>query len=111
MKIKTLIENLGFKNFTPGLDEEKEITGIYSCDLLSWVMANGKQNHAWVTVQTHSNILAVASLLEFSCIILPDNLKPEPGVVEKALDEGMIILGTDQGAYDLFKILYEAGLK
>lgn len=111
MKIKTLIEELGFKSFTPEGDFEKEITGIYSCDLLSWVMANGKQDHAWVTVQTHSNILAVASLLEFSCIILPDGLKPEAGVVEKAMDEGMVILGTDQGAFELFKTLYEAGLK
>lgn len=64
-----------------------------------------------ITVQNHNNILAVASLLEFSCIILPDGLLPEAGVVEKANDEGIAILGTDKGSYDIFKVLYEAGLK
>lgn len=111
MIIKELVEGLKFNTFTNGEGLEREITGLYTCDLLSWVMANGKSGNAWITVQTHNNILAVASLLEFSCIILPDGLKPEAGVVEKAEDEGIPILGTDLSAYDIFKVLYEAGLK
>lgn len=111
MIIKTLVENLGFTTFTNEASLEGNITGLYTCDLLSWVMANGKAGNAWITVQTHNNILAVASLLEFSCIILPDGLKPEAGVVEKADEENIPILGTDLSAYDIFKVLYEAGLK
>ncbi len=111
MIIKTLIEDMGFQLFTEGTDLQREVTGLYTCDLLSWVMANGKSGNAWITVQNHNNILAVASLLEFSCIILPDNLQPEAGVIEKANEEGIPILGTDKGAYEIFKVLYEAGLK
>jgi hypothetical protein len=111
MIIKELVEGLGFKTFTSTASLDREITGLYTCDLLSWVMANGKNGNAWITVQTHSNILAVSSLLEFSCVILPDGLKPEAGVIEKAEEEGIPILGTDLNAYDIFKVLYEAGLK
>lgn len=111
MIIRELVEGLNFKTFTETAPLDKAMTGLYTCDLLSWVMANGKSGNAWITVQTHSNILAVASLLEFSCIILPDGLKPEAGVVEKADEEGVPILGTDLSAYDIFKVLYEAGLK
>lgn len=111
MIIRELVEGLNFKTFTTEAPLDKQMTGLYTCDLLSWVMANGKSGNAWITVQTHSNILAVASLLEFSCIILPDGLKPEAGVVEKAEEEGVPILGTDLSAYDIFKVLYEAGLK
>lgn len=111
MKINVLIEQGNFKAFTQTADLNKTITGLYTCDLLSWVMANGKQGNAWITVQTHNNILAVASLLEFSCIILPDGLTPEPGVIEKAEQEDIVLLGTDLSAYDIFKVLYEAGLK
>lgn len=111
MIINALIDQLNFKVFTQTADLEKVITGLYTCDLLSWVMANGKQGNAWITVQTHNNILAVASLLEFSCIILPDGLSPEAGVIEKADAEDIAILGTDLSAYEIFKVLYEAGLK
>ncbi len=111
MIIQELVENLSFKLFTHDSHLTNEISGLYTCDLLSWVMANGKSGNAWITVQTHSNILAVASLLEFSCIILPDGLKPEVGVIEKADDEGIPILGSDLSAFEIFKVLYEAGLR
>lgn len=111
MIIQELVEKLSFKLFTHEAHLSNEITGLYTCDLLSWVMANGKSGNAWITVQTHSNILAVASLLEFSCIILPDGLKPEEGVVGKADEEGIPILGSELSAFEIFKVLYEAGLR
>ena len=32
---------------------------------------------AWVTVQTHLNVIAVASLGDMACIILPENITME----------------------------------
>lgn len=111
MTIQTLIDSQQFKLFTKQAEIDKEVTGVYTCDLLSWVMANGKQGNAWITVQTHQNILAVASLLEFSCIILPDQLVPDEGVIEKAEAEDIVLIGTDLGPYNIFKVFYEAGLR
>ena len=73
---------------------DKLIKGAYCGDLLSWVMANINDNYVWVTVHTHVNIIAVASLTGIPCIVIPENIKIEPYTVEKANDEGVILLGT-----------------
>ena len=59
MKVTQLAELLGAKVVCPA---DREIACGYSCDLLSWVMAHGKQDMAWVTVQAHLNVIAVAVL-------------------------------------------------
>jgi len=46
-----------------------QITDGYVSDLLSDVMANANENMAWITIQTHKNIVAIASLKELACII------------------------------------------
>jgi hypothetical protein len=68
MKVKTLVEELGMTLITG--DGEKEITGIYACDLLSWVISHAKTGDLWVTVMNNVNIVAVASLAEVACIVL-----------------------------------------
>jgi len=111
MKISNLIEDMGFRLLNDVMVEDKEVEGLNCCDLLSWVMANGKENDAWITVQTHSNILAVASLLDMSCVIIPEAIKVEEETLNKANEQGVVILGTELGSYDIFKKFYEAGLR
>ena len=48
---------------------ENEIACGCTCDLLSWVMAHGAAGMAWVTVQTHMNVIAVASLMEMAAVM------------------------------------------
>lgn len=110
MKVKDLIEKYDFEKLS-GQDLEREITSTYSCDLLSWVMAKGKNDTAWVTVQTHANILAVASLLDFACIIIPEGISVDDDIIDKANEEGIIILSTPLETFEIFKVLYEEGVK
>lgn len=110
VKISDLEKIESFRVYATG-NTESVITGLYCSDLLSWVMAKGKTGNAWITVQTHQNVLAVASLLEFSCVILPDGLTMEPLVLQKAVEENIAVVGSDLDAYGIFQILYEAGLK
>ncbi|MBE0449318.1 MAG: AraC family transcriptional regulator [Clostridia bacterium] len=110
MLVRDLIEKHGFVKIS-GSNQEREILNVYSCDLLSWVMAKGKHDTAWITVQTHSNILAVASLLDFSCIIIPEGISVEKETIEKADEQDVVLLTTPLEAYEIFKILYEEGVK
>lgn len=110
MNARKLIETYAF-TLLSGKEIDKEIANVYSCDLLSWVMAKGKHDTAWITVQTHNNILAVASLLEFACIIIPEGIKVERDVLEKAEEEGVVILSTPLETFEIFKILYEEGVR
>ncbi len=107
-ELKNLIEA---KSLTPALTEDKEIACGYTCDLLSWVMAHGKQGMAWVTVQIHMNVIAVAALSEMACVILPENIVMESASLEKALDEGIPVLSSSLSAYDICGRMAAAGLK
>jgi predicted transcriptional regulator len=89
----------------------REISGVYICDLLSWVMAHGKKGDAWITVQTHSNIIAVAALLELSCIIIPEGIEVEEETLKKADEEGIPVLQSALNSYELAKLLYSLGIE
>jgi len=53
---------LGMKPLSAFSRLSGECSGGYVSDLLSDVMANAKAGDLWVTLQTHQNIVAVASL-------------------------------------------------
>lgn len=92
-------------------DGQREVTGGMVCDLLSHVMAGGKEGMAWVTVQTHMNVVAVAALHDMACILLPAGIKMDDAPRAKALEQGISVLSCPQEAYQIAGILYSAGLK
>jgi len=53
---------------TKTVDTSREVTCGYCCDLLSWVMAKGREGMAWATVQAHMNVVAVAVLAAVLCL-------------------------------------------
>lgn len=110
MKLMEL-KDKGFTFLTKNHDENTLVEGIDSCDLLSWVMAKGKKGNLWITVQTHTNSVAVASLLEMSGIIVPDGIEVEKETIDKAEEEKMAILSTKMSPYEIFKCLYEMGIE
>ena len=74
-------------------------------------MARGEEGMAWVTVQTHLNVIAVASLHEMACVILPDGLRMEEAVLHKAKEEGIAVLSSAHSAYTIIGRLSASGLK
>ena len=111
MTVKELIELTGATDMTPEADKNTEVTCGYTCDLLSWVMAHGAAGMAWVTVQTHMNVIAVASLMEMAAVIIPEGIEMEAPSLEKAKDEGISVLQTKLTAFDICARLAAAGLK
>jgi len=87
------------------------IEGVYIGDLLSIVMAKAKQNYAWITIQTHINTIAVAELLDLSCIIVVENMEVEPETVEKAKELDIPLFKTSESAYNIACRLYDMGIK
>jgi len=51
MKVKEFAEQLKMEILTGEKGLEKEIKGMYICDLLSWVMSHAAKGDAWITVQ------------------------------------------------------------
>lgn len=90
--------------------EDREITCGYTCDLLSHVMGKGQADMAWITVQAHMNVIAVAALLDFACVIIPENLPVDGAIVNKAAQEDIILISSEKTSYELVTILSGAGI-
>lgn len=91
--------NMTVKTSSKGTD--KEITGIYTGDLLSFVMSNAGTGNAWITVLTNLNIVAVAVLAGISCIVIPQDICVEEQTLKKAESEGVPILCTGMDTYEI----------
>lgn len=84
-----------------------EFENVYIGDLLSVVMSKAKENSVWLTIQTHLNIVAVAELVEFKCIILVEGMKAEKATIEKANELDIPIIETDKSAYEVSCLIYK----
>ena len=110
MKVSELKDLIEARSLTPDVAEDKEVTYGYACDLLSWVMAHGEEGMAWVTVQTHLNVVAVAALAEMACVILPEDVVMEEDSLTKAASEGLCVLTSRLTAFEICGRMAGAGV-
>ena len=101
MKISELINKLNLEILTSTDFEDRDITGCYIGDLLSWVMGRAKPGEAWITIMNNINIVAVAELTDVSCIILSEDVSVGENITDKADSEGIIILKSDKTSFEL----------
>ena len=92
-------------------DENITVEGVYVGDLLSIVMSKAKKEYAWITIQTHINIVAVAELLDLACIIVVENMHVENDTLEKAKELKIPVFKTAQSAYQVACRMMELGIK
>lgn len=111
MKLLDIVNSLSLEIRTPGADLSRDVTGGYVSDLLSDVIGNARDGSVWVTLQSHLNIVAVASLKGLSGIILVNNRVPEEDTLRKASEEGVPIMTSPLSAFELVGRLYSLGLR
>ncbi len=105
MTVRELAEKFDMQIVSEG-DIKREIKDCYLCDMLSFVMAKAKEGDAWITVQTNINVVAVASLADCACVIIPEEIVVEDATLQKARQQEITILRARQTA---FEIAYEIG--
>ncbi len=110
MTLQQIAAKLGLRPISGFRRLSAEVTGGYVSDLLSDVMANAKAGDLWVTLQTHQNIVAVASLKEMAGIILIGGKEPENQTLAKAEAENIPILLSQDPAFELVGRLYQMGI-
>jgi predicted transcriptional regulator len=109
MKIADIISTLNLKVLSGSDGLNNEITGGYVSDLLSDVIGNACEGEIWITLQTHQNTVAVASLKDLSAIIIVKGSEPDEDTLKKSNDEKIPVLQTDADTFTiagrLFKLL------
>jgi hypothetical protein len=110
LTISDLVKSFGLK-IEAGKDRVQEgITGGYASDLLSDVIAHSRKGNVWITIQTHPNIVAVATMKELAGIILTGGREPDAETIRKAEEEGIALLVSPLFTFELVGRLYQMGI-
>ena len=109
MHVRQVIKQLHL-NLTGGSQIDIQVTGGYASDLLSCVIAGAKAGNIWVTLQAHPNIIAVASLVELSAVIVTEGVSPDPETIRKAQETGIPLLTTDRDTFSTVVALAGLGI-
>lgn len=107
MQVKDIIKTLDLKVFGGSQGLDREITGGYTSDLLSDVMGHAENGKIWVTLQTHKNVIAIASLKELAAVILIKGNEPDADMLAQAKEEGIPVLGSNEEAFEMTGKLYD----
>lgn len=110
MNVAQFAEKIGARLVTSEAGADRQVSGVYACDLLSWAMSHSSRGDAWITVHTNMNVVAVAVLAEIACVVIPEGIDIEQSIVDKAIQEGIPILATSHSVYKICCMAYEAGI-
>lgn len=112
MTLQDIIDQLNLTVLTQPQDFSQVLPSAgYTSDLLSCVMANAARQGIWVTLQAHTNIVAVAALLDLAAVIITEGAMPDLATVQKANQEGITLLGTSEPSFCIVGKLWEMGLR
>ena len=89
-------------------EDDREITGVYMGDLLSWVMGRARSGDAWITIMSNINIVAVAALCDTATIILAEGVTVDEDVKKTAEEKGINLLSSEKSAFILATELAES---
>ncbi len=111
MNLAELVERLDLAVYAGREGLARTVGGGYAGDLLSDVIAHGKKDRVWVTIQVHPNIVAVAVLKELAAIVVANGREPAAETVDRARKEGVPILGTTLTAFEIAGKLHGLGVR
>ena len=100
MTIKELIDSGLFKTINVGDGTDRNISGLFCCDLLSIAMSKAPEDSVWVTVMGNINTLAVAALCDVGCIVLAEGTSLDDAARTKAVQQHITVLSTDMPIFD-----------
>jgi hypothetical protein len=105
--IEDIIQELTLTVYSGSGKLQNQVKGAYASDLLSDVMGRAKEGDLWITMQTHKNIIAVASLKDLSAILIVNGGQPEEETIATAESEGVVLLGTRERSFATCGKLYK----
>jgi hypothetical protein len=79
-------------------------------DLLSFVMGGDSDEAAWITIQTHLNVAAVAVLKEIPIIIIASGRVPAADLAARCTEENITLVTSPSSIFDTCVALGQLGL-
>ena len=107
MTVKEIASACGFETVSGEEALEREVYGVYICDLLSFAMGRATEDFAWVTVMGNMNTTAVASLADVACVVLCEKVKPDADMLKKAAEQDIAVLLSDRPAFETGLLIHD----
>ncbi len=111
ISVKEIVEKLHLEAVSSADALDRPVAGGYASDLLSCVMKGAKKDDVWVTLQSHVNVVAVASLIGLAGVILTEGNRPDQEALSRAESEGVVLLLTPRTTYSVVGDLNALGIK
>jgi len=88
--------------------DDIEIKGFYTSDLLSDVLANGRDATVLITIQAHKNTVAVATVADISLIVLCNDRPGIDDMIEAAAKARIGVIRTALSQFEVSGRLWQA---
>ena len=105
MTVEELAKTLNWKAVSLS-EPDREITGGYCGDLLSWVMGRAESGDMWFTIMSNINVIAVATLIEMSCVIFCEGVEIPQEVLDAAAQKEVNLLSSPLPSFEMCGELY-----
>ncbi|BDF69716.1 hypothetical protein CE91St41_06970 [Oscillospiraceae bacterium] len=100
MTVRECARALGLTPYHLG-DPNREVSGGYAGDLLSWVISRAEEGGVWLTIMSSRNVAAVAELAGVACVVLTEGVAPSDSLAAAARERGLNLLGSGLSTFAL----------
>ncbi len=111
MNVGDLLKAINGKLLVPDVDLERQIKGGCGADLMSDVLASIQQpDGVLVTGLCNPQVVRTAAMADMAAIVLVRGKKPPSETIELAAREGLPVISTPFGMFEICGKLYQTGL-
>jgi hypothetical protein len=111
ISIREMIEKLNIEAVASARSLDRPIVGGYASDLLSCAMKGAKKDYVWVTLQSHLNVVAVASLIGLAGVLITEGNRPDQETLARAESEGVVLMVTPKTTFTIVGELTSLGVR
>ena len=81
--------------------EDREVTGGYAGDLLSWVMGRAQSGDCWITIMSNRNVPAVCTLTDVAMVVFAEDVDPDEAALEAAVKNDLNFYRSPLSVFEL----------
>lgn len=110
MQLSQIIQIIEGKLLTPQNDTDALLKGAYSADLMSDVLTSSQPEGVLITGLCNPQVVRTAQMADIKAIIFVRGKQPQLETIQLANQEGLPLISSPLGMYEISGRLYKAGL-
>ena len=110
MNVKELITLINGKLINENANLEREVKGAFGADLMSDVLASIHPDAVLLTGLCNPQVVRTAQMADIAAIVFVRGKIPPQETIDLACEEGIALIASPHGMYELCGRLYQSGL-